>query len=266
MESPVAELPRHRSLAPREHGAYGQLAVPMLAALAGGRPGPAPLLLAVAAWALFFAHEPALVLLGRRGERVRVAEGRRSAARLWALGAAGAALGGAGWMLSPPAARWAALAPALLGAIFAALVALGLERSAPGEALAAVTLAGVAFPIAVASGIGVPPSARAWLVWSIGLTALVLPVRSIGARRRAGSSLAGRLLPALVGAGLGLGLFGTVFTPLDLAALAPLVLTSAWLAVAPPDPRRLRGVGWSIVGSTLLTAAALVAAGRGVVT
>ena len=45
-------------------------------------------------------------------------------------------------------------------------------------------------------------------------------------------------------------------------ALAPLVATSAWLAVAPPDPRHLRAVGWSILAVTLLTGAVLVLATR----
>ncbi|HVP62419.1 MAG TPA: hypothetical protein VMT11_17805 [Myxococcaceae bacterium] len=64
MDVPVQALsPRACSLAPGEHGAYGQLAVPTAAALAGGRPGPGALLLAASAWALLdFAALAPLVL------------------------------------------------------------------------------------------------------------------------------------------------------------------------------------------------------------
>jgi hypothetical protein len=87
MDVPVQALsPRARSLAPREHGVYGQLAVPMAAALASGRPGPVALLLAASAGGFFLAHEPALLLLGRRGERARTEQRGRAMSRLLALG------------------------------------------------------------------------------------------------------------------------------------------------------------------------------------
>jgi len=263
MDVPVQALsPRARSLAPREHGAYGQLAVPMAAALAGGRPGPVALLLAASAWAFFLAHEPALVLLGRRGERARTEQRRRAMSRLLALGLAGVALGGTGLLLASPSVRWAALASAVLALGFGAVVRLGGERSALGEMLASIALAGAAFPVALAAGLPEDAAARAWLVWSIGLAAVVLPVRSIGARRRGSASLVSRLLPAAVALGLGLALQGRTLTRLDLAALAPLVLTSAWLGLARPDPRHLRRVGWSMVVATLVTGAVLVLAVR----
>lgn len=258
-----ASPPRHRrSLAPREHGAYGQLAVPMAAALASARPGPSALLLAASAWAFFLAHEPALVLLGRRGARVRVEEGSRAAVRMLVLGVVAAGLGAAGCLLAPRAVQWAVLPPAALGAAFGLAVALGRERSAWGEVLAAVTLAGVAFPIGIACGLGGASAARAWLVWALGFTALVPPVRAIGARRRGRSSVLIKLWPATAAAALAVALLGTVLAPIDLVALAPLLSAGVWLAVAPPDPRHLRRVGWTIVGATLLTAGALVLTAR----
>ena len=254
--------PRLRSLAPREHGAYGELAMPMAAALAAGRPGPAALLLAASAWALFLAHEPALVLLGRRGERVRVEEHRRAVRRLAGLGGAGTALGAAGLLLSGPSVRWAALGVVLLACVFAAVVAAGRERTAGGELLAAMTLAAVGLPVGLAAGLSPPTAGRAWAVWSIGLAALVPPVRSVGARRRATASAVTRVLPAVLGLGLGIGLQGSVLTSRELLALAPLLLGSAWIGLAPPDPRQLRRVGWTLVGAMLLTAAVLGLAPR----
>jgi hypothetical protein len=255
----VRETPRRRrSLAPREHGAYGELAVPMLAALASGRPGLASVLLALSAWAVFLAHEPVLVLLARRGPRVRLEEGPRAARRLAVLGGAAATLGAAGFLVAPLAARWALLAPAVLGTAFAILVALGRERSAVGEVLAAVALSSVAFPIAIASGASPLEAVRAGCVWALGLSALVLPVRGIGAQRRSRGSPGATVLPALGACTLAAGLVGWIFVPMDLVALAPLILASVWLATAPPGPRQLRRVGWSLVGSMLLTAGLLV--------
>ncbi|MBZ0235890.1 MAG: YwiC-like family protein, partial [Deltaproteobacteria bacterium] len=52
---------------PREHGAYAQLGVPLVVALAAGRPGLAAAAFALAAIALFFVHEPVLSLAAELG-------------------------------------------------------------------------------------------------------------------------------------------------------------------------------------------------------
>ena len=253
MESAVVDHPRLRSLLPKEHGAYGQLAVPMVVALTGGTPGASAFLLAASAWAFFLAHEPALALLGRRGQRALTENGPRAVSRLLTLALIGAVLGLLGLVLAPPMARWASLAVAALAIVFALLVALGDERSTAGEILAAITFAGAAFPVGVASGIGGGTAARAWLVWSLGLVAVVIPLRSIVANRRVTVPVGIRALPAGLAVGIGLALWGPVLGWLELVALAPLVIASAWLGIARPPPRRLRQVGWTIVVSTLLT-------------
>src|SRR5512138_3779118 len=70
-----------RSMLPHEHGAWGQLAMPLLTAFAIGRPTAAALALAAAVVLAFLAHEPAIVLLGQRGRRARDEDGDR--ARRW---------------------------------------------------------------------------------------------------------------------------------------------------------------------------------------
>jgi len=262
MASAVVDRPRLRSLLPKEHGAYAELAVPMLAALAAGAPGASALLLAAGAWALFLAHEPALVLLGRRGERARTEHRERAVIRLRILGLAGVVLGAPGLVLAPPVVRWASLAVAALAIVFAALVALGHERSTAGEVLAAIVLAGVAFPVGLACGIDLGVAARAWLVWSLGFVAVVIPARSIGAARRLSTPVGIRVLPAGLALGIGLALWGPVFHGLELVALAPLVLSSGWLGIARPPPQRLRQIGWSIVASALLAGCVLVLAAK----
>jgi hypothetical protein len=59
-----------RSLWPREHGAYFQLALPLIAAHLLRAPTVAMAALTAAACLVFVAHEPLLVVLGHRG-RVR---------------------------------------------------------------------------------------------------------------------------------------------------------------------------------------------------
>jgi YwiC-like protein len=234
----------------------------MLSALGAGRPGMVALLLGVSAWVLFLAHEPLLVLLGRRGERLRTEQRSRARVRLATLALAGAALGLAALVLAPPDVRAAVVLPVILGAAFAVTLAMGQERSLIGEALAAFALSAVSFPLGIAAGLTLGESARVWCVWALGFGALLIPVRSIGVRRRAGTSLVARLLPVLVAfaiavdavrvgtnQGFGLG---------HLVALAPLVLVAGWLAVWPPPPRNLPRVGWTVVGAGVITTAALV--------
>ena len=91
------------SLLPKEHGAYGQISFPLVAAFAVGGVSAGGLLIASALIAGFLAHEPALVMLGLRGPRAKRELWNRAA--VWLVcslligGAAaiGAAIGGAIW-------------------------------------------------------------------------------------------------------------------------------------------------------------------------
>jgi hypothetical protein len=260
--APRISAPRPRSLAPREHGAYGQLGLPMIAALGAARPGAVALLLSASAWAFFLANEPVLVLLGRRGERARTEQRQRAMARTGALVLVGVALGTAALVLAPAAVRSAVVLPAVLGAAFAVTVALGQERSAVGEALAALALAAVSYPVAIAGGLGPADAARAWCVWALGFGSLLVPVRSIGARRRDATSLTSRLLPVVLALGVALGLLPAGLGVGHLLALAPLLAAAGWFAVSPPEPRALPRVGWTVVGVGVLTAVALIVLAR----
>ena len=234
----------------------------MVAALGAGRPGAVAVLLAASAWALFLAHEPVLVLLGRRGERLQMEQRPRARARLVVLALAGTLLGSAGLVLAPAPVRSAAVLPVVLGAAFAVTVAVGQERSLVGEALAALALAAVSYPVAIACGLTAGAAARAWCVWALGFGALLVPVRSIGARRRAGTSLARRSAPVLLALCTALVLLQARLGLGHLVALAPLLAAASWFAVAPPEPRSLPRVGWTVVGAGLLTAAALIVVAR----
>src|SRR5687767_1558450 len=80
--SPSQSARQKPRLWPREHGAYVELAGPLLTVLLFLPPATAAIAYAVAACALFLTHEPLLILLGRRGERVRSAARSAALARL----------------------------------------------------------------------------------------------------------------------------------------------------------------------------------------
>ena len=103
-----------RFLWPREHGAWGQMAMPLVTGLALGRTGAAAWLLAVAASFAFLAHEPALVLLGSRGVRAAREDGPLARRLLLLLGGLAAGAGLAGAALAPEPARLSLALPVAL--------------------------------------------------------------------------------------------------------------------------------------------------------
>lgn len=107
------------SFLPREHGAYGQLALALLVAHLTGPSGRAAWFLTLAA---FVSHEPLLVALGRRGERARIRAGSKAQRLLIALFGTGLLAAAAGLALGPNSARWSALACAALAVPLAAHV------------------------------------------------------------------------------------------------------------------------------------------------
>jgi hypothetical protein len=102
-----------RTLLPREHGAYGQLALPLVTALAMGRPGGAALALTLAAIAAFLLHQPVLLLATRRESRAR--DLARTARRLERSLVGENVLAGALAGQAAPAAIAGGISPAMAG-------------------------------------------------------------------------------------------------------------------------------------------------------
>lgn len=264
--STTSSARRPRSLAPHEHGAYGQFFVPLATGLALGRPGVAALALTLAASAAFFAHEPVLVLLGHRGERARREERPRASRRVACLSAIVAAAGLVGLALARAEARLAIVAPLGLGAALAWLIARREERSAVGEVLAAAALSGAAFPVAIASGVSLATALVAWGVWIVGFGAATLSVRALIAAHKQGADrsllCAAPIATAAAIASLAwLAVRGALpaAAPLGLVPLAALVVA---LGARPPHPRHLRAVGWTYAAASAATMLVLVAALR----
>ncbi len=247
--------PPEPSLLPREHGAWGQLAMPLATGLALGRPGAAALLLTLGVVLAFLTHEPLLVTLGQRGHRVRDALGSRALRRLAKLGVAAAAAGAAGLVLAPPAARAAALAPAALALPVAPLIARRLEKTTAGELLVAAALSACAAPVALAAG---APAAWAWgaaATWFASFAAATLPVRAtlLWARTKGAREL--RPLAAVGAAVIGAaaiaaGAVGALPWPAALGVLPTAVAASA-IALLRVRPQRFTTVGWSLVAASV---------------
>lgn len=254
----TASPPRSTLLLPREHGAWGQVCLPLAAALASGAPRWPAALLALAVVGLFLGHEALLVLLGQRGPRVRAR--KRQQAR-WTLGwlvPATVLAGVAGLVLAPTTARLAGVAILPAALILGHVITSGREKTTPGEAFAGSTAAGLAVPVAIASGIALRDALIAWLAWTLAFGAATGGVRWLLARHTHRSDPTAPLLLVactLLTAGV------AVRIPLQLAALPQIAI--AWtLATGLPRARQLRWVGWSLMAASVVTATALVAGTR----
>lgn len=270
------------SLRPREHGAYAMLAFPVASGLLVGGVSLAGLSFAVLAGAGFLAHEAALVVLGRRGARVRDAAAGAAWRRLRLLALVALAAGGAFALTAPGAAwRWAILSGAL-GAAVVGLLLLGRTRSLTAELLVATAFATLHGVLAASAGADAAAAALGVAVWVAAFALATLSVHALKARFKrtgrgpaaggaAGTVPGGWLVwaaPAAAGCALlaavsapwaGWSVGGVPLAPPS-AALAPkavLVLAVAGLKV---HPRHLKRVGWSMVVADVGTLAAVAAA------
>lgn len=248
-----------RSLAPREHGAYGQLAAPMVAALAAGRPGLTSVALVGATAALFFAHEPVVVLRGGRGPRARAEHGGAATRRLRLCLLVGLGLGAVALARAPRPVWEAAAVAAALGLATLGHLLARVEKTLIGELVASSTLAAASAPLAVAGGVPVVTAWWMWSAWALGFAAVTCAVRDViarGKRRRTAAPLV--VLPLTVA---GAAALTATHSRWPLCA-APLVAVALALVALPAAPRRLRQTGWLLMVASLATAAWLVVGHR----
>ena len=260
---PPQESPSpRRALVPHEHGAWGQMVLSLASGLGLGRFTGSALLLALAVVLLFIAHEPLLVSLGHRGERLWQSEGARALRWAAALGALALAAGAAGIGFAPPAARPWALPPLALAAAVAWLSFRRSEKTVAGEIAVACAFASAAGLVARAGLAEGRVALALVLAWIISFAAATLAVQAVLLRAR---TRGGRDPRATHGTGVALlwasavalasaGLPATV--PV---AVSPTLLLSLCVCLVPVSARRLRLLGWALVGSSLLTLVVLVA-------
>jgi hypothetical protein len=249
---------RDMSLLPREHGAYGQLAFPVVSSLALAGVSPSSVLIAGAVVALFVAHEPLLVLLGRRGTLARRKQGRTAIVWLAAAGALGLVLGLASFALAPANAKWWFGLPLAAGTVLAAVIAADQEKTSGGEVCAALTFSFVAAPMCVAGGADSTIAlsvavvfAATFVTSTLAVRGIILDVRAGGDPRAARTArLAAVMLACVAIAGLLLAAVSAILPWVALAAAVPGLLTATWLALRPPQSSRLRDVGWVIIAAS----------------
>lgn len=254
MEQTMGRVPaKVRSLLPREHGAWAELILPLVAALAMARPTPAALAFACSACAAFLAHEPWLVLRGQRGSRARREDGERAARRLLTLMAVCGLTGGIALALTGVVGIEASLLPLGLSIALGVLVHRGQERTLLGETVAAAALASLALPVAIADGVSPVRALAAVAVWTAVFGLGTAVVRGLVAG--AGQRLA--LLPTAVFLGSAvLYLSGTIALA-PFVAVIPMCLLTGGVALARVRPQRLRPVGWAIAAACSVSAVAL---------
>lgn len=256
----LADPPRPPSLWPREHGAYVQLAYPVVTAWLLGSPSAAAFLLGLAAFAAFLAHEPVLLLLGRRGARKREAARERATRRLLVLGVLTAGLAAAALASAPDTARWLSGVPLGIGTVVAGLVLAGRERSLPGEILVAVALASVSLPVAVAAAVPLGDAVVLFAAWSVCFAVATPAARGVlfqkkdrGRGLRVARWVGLLVVPAcLAAAAAGVVSPWLALTPVPFAAAAVL------LALRPPSPRRMHALGFTLMGACTVALVLLV--------
>jgi hypothetical protein len=252
---------------PREHGAYAEVAFPLITALALGSFSLAPLLLAAATVAVFLAHEPLLVITGERGRRTQTEMGERAWRAAALLGAFALASGGLGWWIAAAGARLAVLLPLALGAMLIPLILGRREKTIGGELLVALTFSSTLIPVALAGGVSPRAALTASGVWFAVFALGTLTVRAVIARVKKNMNPAwlSRAIVALtlvvILAAILLRMTATMPT-LAAVAVIPSALVALTCGLLSVHPRHLRKMGWSLVASNFLTLAALLIALR----
>jgi hypothetical protein len=252
---------------PREHGAYFQLAFPLVTSLVVARASPAAVFIAIAVICGFLAHEPLLLRLGGRGVRARQASGWRAPVWFAPTVIAMLAAGVTAFSLSPAAARWSFALPLVPAARVGAAAMSSQEKRASTEIAVALAFAFTAFPICLSAGVGVDTATSVALVFASVYAAGVLCVRALVLARRGGGDPAAfratqfaLIVVAVVSAvGMAIAVSRAWLPWVTLAAATPGLATAVVLAMR---PRRaaLKTVGWSLALTSATAAFILIGA------
>ncbi len=260
--APAAVRPPPRTLVPREHGAWGQLALPLVSALVIGRPRASALLLTAATVLAFLAHESLIVILGQRGRRAATEETPRARRLLASLGGLASLAGLAGAALAPPLALGALALAAALAAVVAWLAVQKLEKTLPGEFLVGAALSAGGFAVALAGRAPFAWALASFVTWTLSFAVATLAVQAVLARARSkgardpGRAHAAAAAGVLAGA-FALSVAGAVAHAAPIA-LVPGTLLSIAVCLGRVPPRRLREVGWAMAGSSAIALVLLV--------
>jgi hypothetical protein len=196
------------------------------------------------------------------------AEGDRAKRALLVFTLFALAAGLSGLALAPRGAQVSVVLPLLLGGTLIMLAIQGLERSMFGEALAAATLSSVAVPLGLSAGLELTAALSVALIWAVAALLGTAVVRLTVARTKAktpselrvvGLKRATLIVVCLVVIAIGVAApYGEQAGLWVLAAAVPVAFTVLVIAALRPTARRLRLMGWSLVGANLLSLIAVV--------
>ena len=251
---------------PKEHGAYGQLAFPLVTGFAVAGVNGAALLIAVAAVAGFLSHEPLLIVLGHRGSRPQRVQHRKAILWLIATGLLAAMTGIAAVLQTRSSARWIFALPLIPAIVYGIALKNHAEKTTVGEVVAAFAFSLIAVPLCVAAGASIGAGLAVGLSFAALSAASTLGVRVVILRVRAGGDphavtttrwlLAGVVISMMTALLL---LASWARLPwITLAAIVPGLLVSLVLGFRPPSPVRLRSVGWTLLSTSAIAMVLLV--------
>ncbi|HET9988133.1 MAG TPA: YwiC-like family protein [Kofleriaceae bacterium] len=234
-----------RSLLPREHGSYFQLAIPLVGVWVRIGASATAAALTIAAVGAFLALEPLSVAIGGRGARIRASEGPRARLRFVALAIPALACGAFGLARAPAATLIVAAALALVTLGVIVLVARRTVHTLSGELLAMIGLTGASAVVATASGVALVPALERWGAWALGFGATMIAIHQLFERRTRKAPTINPVVVALV--------VIAAVVPATHAAL-PLTIAAVVIAGIAPSLRQIRMVGIAIAVVALTSA------------
>lgn len=247
-----------KALLPREHGAYFELGFPLLTGLTVAGPTVSSAAIALAAVALFLAHEPLAVLSGLRGRRLQEQAGADARATFAVLVTIGALVGVTGIWLAGAAAQRAALVPLVLAAALVPWIIRRQQKSVAAELVVVAVFASLVLPVGAAGGMEPGIARIAAAVWFAGYVPGTIAVHALKlhhkgrpaapAMRTAGVAVS----VGAVGGAVGAAAIGWV-PALAAVAVLPPAAAAGLLSARPVHPRHLKRVGWSLVGTSTVT-------------
>lgn len=248
---------------PKEHGTYAELAFPLASGLLVGGWSPVGGLLGVAAVALFLAYEPAVLLMGFRGERLRAGLGPGARPRLVAWSALALLAVVLAFLAASPAVRRWLLVPGALALLALPLALRRRLKTVAGELAVAFALAALHLPVAAAGGAQGQELVGPALVWATAFALATLAVHGLKDRFRGRRSwtVTGAMALALAACAAAAVVFSTTPAVRRFAAafLVPGVATLG-LTARPVHPKHLKRVGWTLVAADTAALVVMLAA------
>jgi len=243
------------NLKPKEHVAYAILAIPKATSLAITGLTVPGIRIAIAAFAGFFAHEPLLVALGRRGTRAQRST-PQAKQHLFILLGLTVACGMIGFATGSTPVRAGLLVCALLATSSFLLSIAGHHRTLGGQLWGVVGLSVPCVPILLSGDLSLGKTMVIWTAWLIGFTATTVAVRGVIAFQKCRwIAIPVLTLVALFGLVAGLEIRHNFLAITTL----PMLVMSGHLLWNPPPAKHLKRVGWPLVTGTIATAVWMIA-------